>query len=75
MNILSSLFRRAEKRRAYSDMLHLDDHLLRDIGVSRAADAHVRIPAPQETEFLSAASPGDADVVAPSRDRGCAGGR
>ena len=39
MNILSSLFRRAEKRRAYSDMLHLDDHLLRDIGVSRS-DLH-----------------------------------
>ena len=39
MNILSSLFRRAEKRRAYSDMLHLDDHLLRDIGVPRS-DLH-----------------------------------
>ena len=39
MNILSSLFRRSEKRRAYADMLQLDDHLLRDIGVSRS-DLH-----------------------------------
>lgn len=39
MNILSSLFRSAAKRRTYSDMLHLDDHLLRDIGVTRS-DLH-----------------------------------
>jgi len=39
MNILSSLFRRAEKRRAYIDMLKLDDHLLRDIGLNRS-DLH-----------------------------------
>lgn len=39
MNILSSLFRRAEKRRAYTDMLRLDDHLLRDIGLNRS-DLH-----------------------------------
>ena len=39
MNILTSLFRRAEKRRAYSDLLQLDDHLLRDIGVDRS-DLH-----------------------------------
>lgn len=39
MNILSSLFRSAAKRRTYSDLLHLDDHLLRDIGVSRS-DLH-----------------------------------
>lgn len=39
MNILASLFRRSEKRRAYTDMLRLDDHLLRDIGVTRS-DLH-----------------------------------
>ena len=39
MNILSSLFRRSEKRRAYSNMLRLDDHLLRDIGINRS-DLH-----------------------------------
>jgi uncharacterized protein YjiS (DUF1127 family) len=39
MNILSSLLRSATKRRTYADMLHLDDHLLRDIGVSRS-DLH-----------------------------------
>jgi uncharacterized protein YjiS (DUF1127 family) len=36
MNILSSLFRRAEKRRAYAELLQLDDHLLRDIGIERS---------------------------------------
>ena len=39
MNILSSLVRRSERRRAYADMLQLDDHLLRDIGISRS-DLH-----------------------------------
>ena len=39
MNILSSLFRRSEKRRAYADLLRLDDHLLRDIGIDRS-DLH-----------------------------------
>ena len=39
MNIFSSLFRSAAKRRTYSNMLHLDDHLLRDIGLSRS-DLH-----------------------------------
>jgi uncharacterized protein YjiS (DUF1127 family) len=39
MNILSSLLRRAEKRRAYTDLLKLDDHLLRDIGITRS-DLH-----------------------------------
>ena len=39
MNILSSLFRRSEKRRAYADLMQLDDHLLRDIGVNRS-DLH-----------------------------------
>lgn len=39
MNILTALFRRAEKRRAYSDLVQLDDHLLRDIGIDRS-DLH-----------------------------------
>ena len=39
MSFLSDFFERAAKRRAYSDMLKLDDHLLRDIGVSRS-DLH-----------------------------------
>jgi uncharacterized protein YjiS (DUF1127 family) len=39
MNILSSLFRRSEKRRAYADLMQLDDHLLRDIGINRS-DLH-----------------------------------
>lgn len=39
MNILTSLFRRAEKRRAYTDLMRLDDHLLRDIGLNRS-DVH-----------------------------------
>ena len=41
MNILSSLFRHAAKRRAYADLLGLDDHLLRDIGVSRTELQHL----------------------------------
>lgn len=36
MNYFTDLFRRAERNRALSDMLKLDDHLLRDIGVTRA---------------------------------------
>jgi uncharacterized protein YjiS (DUF1127 family) len=39
MNIIASLLRRAERRRAYVNLLHLDDHLLRDIGISRS-DLH-----------------------------------
>ncbi len=39
MNIVTSLFRRAERRRAYTDLLQLDDHLLRDIGLNRG-DLH-----------------------------------
>lgn len=42
MSILSSLIRRAEKRRAYTDLLRLDDHLLRDIGLNRG-DLHQMI--------------------------------
>ena len=39
MNLFSSLFRRSEKRRTYANLMHLDDHMLRDIGLSRA-DVH-----------------------------------
>ena len=36
MNIFASLFRTRERRRTYSDMMQLDEHLLRDIGVTRS---------------------------------------
>lgn len=39
MNMLTSLFRRSERRRALADLSRLDDHLLRDIGVTRS-DVH-----------------------------------
>lgn len=39
MNIIASLLRRAERRRGYVNLLQLDDHLLRDIGISRS-DLH-----------------------------------
>jgi uncharacterized protein YjiS (DUF1127 family) len=35
MSYFSNLFRRAERRRAYADLLQLDDHMLRDIGLTR----------------------------------------
>lgn len=35
MSYFSNLFRRAERNRALSDLLKLDDHLLRDIGLTR----------------------------------------
>jgi uncharacterized protein YjiS (DUF1127 family) len=35
MFILTSLLRRAERRRVYTDLMQMDDYLLRDIGVSR----------------------------------------
>ena len=34
--LLSTFFERSSKRRAYADLLKLDDHLLRDIGLTRA---------------------------------------
>jgi uncharacterized protein YjiS (DUF1127 family) len=40
MNLFSSLFRRAEKQRTFADLLRMDDHLLRDIGLSRS-DLHL----------------------------------
>lgn len=36
MSYFSNLFRRAERNRALSDLLKLDDHLLRDIGLTRS---------------------------------------
>ncbi len=36
MNYFTDLFRRAERNRSLSELLKLDDHLLRDIGVTRA---------------------------------------
>ncbi len=40
MSLLTSLFRRSEKRRAYTDLMGLDDRMLRDIGLSRS-DLHL----------------------------------
>jgi uncharacterized protein YjiS (DUF1127 family) len=34
-NIFSSLLRNSGRRRVYADLLHFDDHLLRDIGLTR----------------------------------------
>lgn len=34
-NYLTTWFRRAERNRTLSDLLKLDDHLLRDIGLTR----------------------------------------
>ena len=39
MNIFTSLFRRSEQRRANTSLLNLDDHTLRDIGLTRS-DVH-----------------------------------
>lgn len=37
MNIFFNRLRRgAERRKAFTDLMQLDDHLLRDIGVTRA---------------------------------------
>ena len=38
-NMFSSLFRRSGRRKIYADLLQLDDHLLRDIGLTRT-DVH-----------------------------------
>ena len=38
-SLFASLFRRSAKRRAYTDLLKLDDRMLRDIGVNRS-DIH-----------------------------------
>lgn len=39
MNPISSLLQRSARRRTYANLLELDDHLLRDIGISRT-DVH-----------------------------------
>lgn len=39
MGIINSLFRKASRRRIYADLLQLDDHMLRDIGLTRG-DVH-----------------------------------
>lgn len=39
-NLFSSLARRAGRRKIYADLLKLDDHLLRDIGLTRS-DVHL----------------------------------
>jgi uncharacterized protein YjiS (DUF1127 family) len=39
MNPISNLLQRHARRRTYADLLSLDDHLLRDIGISRS-DVH-----------------------------------
>jgi uncharacterized protein YjiS (DUF1127 family) len=39
MNIISALIRRSQRRRDYTSLLQLDDHLLRDIGINRT-DLH-----------------------------------
>ncbi|MEO6394354.1 MAG: DUF1127 domain-containing protein [Devosia sp.] len=36
MNILASFIRRSAHRKAYAELLHMDDHMLRDIGVTRS---------------------------------------
>jgi uncharacterized protein YjiS (DUF1127 family) len=35
MSLFSSLRERSAKRRMYNDLMQLDDHLLRDVGLSR----------------------------------------
>ena len=35
MSMIASLLRRSERRRTYANLLQLDDHLLRDIGLTR----------------------------------------
>lgn len=42
MSYFSTLFRRSERKRALSDLLKLDDHLLRDIGLTRSEVAMMR---------------------------------
>lgn len=39
MSYLSTLFRRSAGRKTMSDLMKLDDHLLRDIGLTRS-DLH-----------------------------------
>jgi uncharacterized protein YjiS (DUF1127 family) len=39
LDLVSAVKRHAEKRRAYANLMQLDDHLLRDIGINRS-DLH-----------------------------------
>lgn len=39
---LTSLFRRAERKRVLTDLMKFDDHLLRDIGLTRGDLANMR---------------------------------
>ena len=39
MNLFSSLIRRSQRRKVYADLMRLDDHILRDIGLTRR-DVH-----------------------------------
>lgn len=41
-NYFASLFRIASRRKALSDMMKLDDHLLRDIGLNRVDVSRLR---------------------------------
>jgi uncharacterized protein YjiS (DUF1127 family) len=36
VTFLTTLLRRSEKRRMYASLMQLDDHLLRDIGLTRS---------------------------------------
>jgi uncharacterized protein YjiS (DUF1127 family) len=42
MSYFSALFRRAKRNKVLSDLLKLDDHLLRDIGLTRADISDMR---------------------------------
>lgn len=39
---LTSLFRRSERKRVLADLMKFDDHLLRDIGLTRTDLAEMR---------------------------------
>lgn len=39
---LTSLFRRSERKRVLTDLMKFDDHLLRDIGLTRGDLAEMR---------------------------------
>jgi uncharacterized protein YjiS (DUF1127 family) len=42
MSYLKTLFRRAERHRVLTDLMNADDHLLRDIGLTRSDLAEMR---------------------------------